>query len=194
VGKQPNGRPSNKVAFKDAVLASMPEVKSMLAVRGVLQQSVFDAVTCEHSMMVRKEGKVPPTAVLCTMWDTYQGKLIGQLQRGCGGLKHQQGPSKAILTCNPKTDNVPQVVTKMLYLSNLSWPSVKDQVGDVICEIKLVCDGLRNLELVMPSSEKIQSIEEVFRFPGLFQPRILERLKSMPVKRQNTRKENLQVV
>jgi hypothetical protein len=77
-------------------------------------------------MMVHKEGKVPPVAVPCTMWNPYQGKLIGQLQRGCGGLKYQQGPSKVILTCNPKTDNVPQVVTKMMHLSSLFWPSVKD--------------------------------------------------------------------
>jgi hypothetical protein len=106
-------------------------------------------------------------------------------------MKHQQRPSEAILTHDPKSDNVPQVVEKILHVSNYSWPSVKIQVGDVISEIKVVCEALRNSGLVMPPPPKIEAIEKAYRFPGLFQQRILERLKSMPGNRQNTQRDSL---
>ena len=106
-------------------------------------------------------------------------------------MKHQQRPSEATLRHDPKSDNVPQLVEKILHLSNYSWPSVKIQVGDVISEIKRVCEGVRNSGLVMPPPPKIQAIEKAYRFPGLFEQRILERLKSMPGHRQNTQKDSL---
>jgi hypothetical protein len=57
----------------------------------------------------------------------------------------------ALLT-DPKNESVPQVVLKMLHLSNMLWSLVKTQVQCIIKELKLICDGLKE-KLVMTSEE-----------------------------------------
>jgi hypothetical protein len=136
MGEQPGGKTSHKVILTDASVASIPEVQSMLLLRDVQQQVLFDATTDLFVWLLAADGKVPAAAVFCTMWNSYNGDILGALQEKWG-QQHLMQPGPAKLLEDPTGGtNVVQLVLKMLHLSKMAWPQVKTQVASIIKELR----------------------------------------------------------
>ena len=129
-------------------------------------------------------------AVFCTMWDSYNGEVLGVLQ-GWGCQQYNMLVGEAKLLEDPTGTNVPRLVLKSLHLSKTSHVHVKRLVASIFKELIAKAPvGLKE-KLVMPSESEVLAIEKAFRFVGSFDERIRDVLKGMP---QNAKKANLETL
>jgi hypothetical protein len=197
IGLQPNGKTSHKVILKDKSVASLPEVQNFILVRSCQQQVLLDTTTDLFVDLIAPKGdrraldaKQPAGVIFCTMWNSYNGEVLGALEGKWGGPQHMLLTGEAKLLDNPTGTGVDQLVAKTLHLSQTNYRHVPALVDSLLIQVKAKAPVALRQKLVMPTDLEVTAILKAFRFLGLFDERIRDVLKGMP---QNAKRANLQL-